>query len=131
MNTPLKTQLTEAKLTLKGAKDMVASLRVLVKEEAAQISALKRVAVAAKKERVAKRKAEKLANANAKKIAREIKHAAKVAKTEARIAKAQAKLNALKARHATPKTIKAKNRKASKVTVFTAEQIAEMNAKAA
>ncbi len=59
------------------------------------------------------------------KAAREAKRAEKVA---ARIAKAEARLADLRLKANAPKQIRKNQRKASPVTVYTAEQIAAMNA---
>lgn len=61
----------------------------------------------------------------ATKAAREAKRAEKVA---ARIAKAEARLADLRLKANAPKQIRKNQRKASAVTVYTAEQIAAMNA---
>jgi hypothetical protein len=61
----------------------------------------------------------------ATKAAREAKRAEKVA---ARIAKAEARLADLRLKANAPKQIRKNQRKASPVTVYTAEQIAAMNA---
>lgn len=121
-------------LSIKDMRDNLAREREVVKNMLSDMKAM-RVAIknsrAMQKQLRAQLKEERtfrrIVKEDNRRLEREKRAAARAEKIAARIAKTEARLQALRDKANSPKQIRKNQRKASPVTVYTAEQIAAMN----
>ena len=121
-------------LSIKDMRDGLARERQVVKDMLADMKSM-RASIKASRELQKKLRAQlkeertfhRIVKADNRRIEREQREAKRAQRIADRIAKTEARLQALRLKANAPKQIRKNQRKASPVTVYTAEQIAAMN----